>query len=268
MCHVQIMHLKILITIVVFSFGCLVSAEPLSFSQRALTAKAVRYERALGVKRDYRKAFRLYCLAAIQGDKSAVYSIGWLYFNGRGVPRDLELAVGWFQKAATLGSQYGETISKRFPSISPKLDKSCPIFVPGMPVSKQHVETWVRLIAPEFSIDPDLVLHVIGTESAFNYAALSTKNAHGLMQLIPATAKRFGVKDIWNPVQNITGGVAYLNWLMRHFNGNVRFVLAAYNAGESAVRRYKGIPPYGETQRYVRKIIGNYHKTVHPVPAA
>ena len=260
------MHLKILITIVVFSFSWLASADSLAVSQQALTAKALRYERALGVKRDYGEAFRLYCLAAIQGDKDAFYSMGWLYFNGRGVPRDLELAVGWFQRAANLGSRYGETMLKRFPSVSPKLDRSCPIFMPGMPVSKQHIEIWVRLIAPEFSIDPDLVLQVIGTESAFNYAALSVKNAHGLMQLIPATAKRFGVKDTWNPVQNIRGGVAYLNWLMRHFKGNVKFVLAAYNAGESAVRRYKGIPPYGETQRYVRKIIGNYHKTVHPVP--
>ena len=262
------MLLKIQITIVVFLFSCLASADSLPVSQEALTAKAVRYERALGVKRDYREAFRLYCLAAIQGDEVAGYSLGWLYFNGRGVPRDLEIAVGWFQRAATLGSEYGETMLKRFPSVSPKLDKSCPVFMPGIPVSKKHIEIWVRLIAPEFSIDPDLVLHVIEAESAFNYAALSAKNAHGLMQLIPATAKRFGVKDIRNPVQNISGGVAYLNWLMRHFNGNVKFVLAAYNAGESAVRRYKGIPPFGETQRYVRKIIGNYQKTVHPVPAA
>ncbi len=264
----QIMNLKKLITIVILSFSCLVSADSLPFVQQTLMSKAVRYERALGVKQDYREAYRLYCLAAIQGDKDAVFSIGWLYFNGRGVPRDLEIAVGWFQRAANMGSQHGQMMSKRFENVSPQTDKSCPIFKPGMSVSKQQVETWVRVIAPEFSIDPALVLYVIGTESAFNYAALSSKNAHGLMQLIPATAKRFGVKDIWNPVQNITGGVAYLNWLMRHFNGNVKFVLAAYNAGESAVRRYKGIPPYRETQNYVRKIIGNYQKTIHPVPAA
>jgi soluble lytic murein transglycosylase-like protein len=104
------------------------------------------------------------------------------------------------------------------------------------------------------------VLNVIKVESAFNPSALSNKNAQGLMQLIPETAERFGVKDVWNPVENIKGGVAYLNWLMKHFDGNLLWVLAAYNAGESAVTKYQGIPPYIETEDYVRQIIQNYRK--------
>ena len=76
----------------------------------------------------------------------------------------------------------------------------------------------------------------------------------GLMQLIPRTAKRFGVDDVWDPLQNIRGGMAYLRWLLDHFEGDVPLALAGYNAGEEAVRNYRGIPPYNETQRYVRLI--------------
>jgi len=87
-----------------------------------------------------------------------------------------------------------------------------------------------------------------------------------LMQLIPETAERFGVKDSWNPIQNIHGGAAYLHWLLRHFDGKVDLVLAAYNAGEQTVDRYKGIPPYLETQNYVKLIQTWYPNTTHPVP--
>jgi soluble lytic murein transglycosylase-like protein len=88
------------------------------------------------------------------------------------------------------------------------------------------------------------------------------------MQLVPATAERFGVKNVWNPLENIRGGTAYLHWLMRHFTGNVQWVLAAYNAGEKTVEQYQGVPPFNETQNYVRRILATYPKTVHPVPPA
>jgi soluble lytic murein transglycosylase-like protein len=86
------------------------------------------------------------------------------------------------------------------------------------------------------------------------------------MQLIPETALRFGVKDSWNPIQNIQGGTAYLHWLLRHFDGKVDWVLAAYNAGEGAVERYKGIPPFQETQNYVKQIQSKYTRPLHPIP--
>ena len=105
------------------------------------------------------------------------------------------------------------------------------------------------------NVSPALVLAVIGIESAGRTDALSTAGAEGLMQLIPATATRFGVTDSTDATQNIKGGVAYLDWLMNHFNGDPLMVLAAYNAGEGAVDANAGIPPFPETRDYVPKVL-------------
>ena len=105
------------------------------------------------------------------------------------------------------------------------------------------------------NVSPALVLAVIGIESAGKADALSSAGAQGLMQLIPATATRFGVTDSTDTAQNIKGGVAYLNWLMDHFNNDPLMVLAAYNAGEGAVDANSGIPPYPETRDYVPKVL-------------
>lgn len=105
------------------------------------------------------------------------------------------------------------------------------------------------------NVSPALVLAVIGIESAGRPDALSTAGAQGLMQLIPATAERFGVTDSADTTQNIKGGVAYLDWLMKHFNNDPLMVLAAYNAGEGAVDANSGIPPYPETRDYVPKVL-------------
>jgi soluble lytic murein transglycosylase-like protein len=104
-------------------------------------------------------------------------------------------------------------------------------------------------------VSPALVLAVIGIESAGKTDALSSAGAQGLMQLIPATAERFGVTDSTDATQNIKGGVAYLDWLMKHFNGDPLMVLAAYNAGEGAVDANAGIPPFPETRDYVPKVL-------------
>ena len=104
-------------------------------------------------------------------------------------------------------------------------------------------------------VSPALVLAVIGIESAGQIDAVSHKGATGLMQLMPATAVRFGVSDIAAPAQNIKGGVAYLDWLMGEFGGDPMLVLAAYNAGEGAVRQNGGVPPYRETRDYVPKVL-------------
>lgn len=104
-------------------------------------------------------------------------------------------------------------------------------------------------------VSPALVLAVIGIESGGRHEAVSSAGAAGLMQLIPATAERFGVKDSKDPVQNIKGGVAYLNWLMKRFDRDPLMVLAAYNAGEGAVDANKGVPPYAETRDYVPKVL-------------
>jgi soluble lytic murein transglycosylase-like protein len=114
-------------------------------------------------------------------------------------------------------------------------------------------------IAVRHSVNPQLVAAVIHVESAFNPRAVSRKGACGLMQLLPDTARRFGVKkkkDLFDPSKNLEAGVKYLKWLTQRFGGDVEKILAAYNAGEGAVDRFGGIPPYRETQSYVKKIFG------------
>jgi len=112
----------------------------------------------------------------------------------------------------------------------------------------------IRRTATTHQVDAALVKAVMHIESAFNPHAVSHKGAQGLMQLMPETAKRYGAYDLFDPVQNVRAGVMYLKDLQKLFKNNTRLVLAAYNAGENAVLRYKGIPPYNETRDYVRKV--------------
>ena len=104
-------------------------------------------------------------------------------------------------------------------------------------------------------VSPALALAVIAVESAGKPAAVSSAGAQGLMQLIPATAARFGVTDAFDPTQNIRGGIQYLDWLLTHFDNDVVLALAGYNAGEGAVRRNNGVPPFAETRDYVPKVL-------------
>ena len=112
----------------------------------------------------------------------------------------------------------------------------------------------VRAAANEFGVDEAIVRAIIHAESAFRANAVSHAGAQGLMQLIPATASRFGVTDPFDPAQNIRGGVRYLAWLMKRYESNLTLVAAAYNAGEGAVDRNGGVPPYSETRRYVERV--------------
>ncbi|MCA0361357.1 MAG: lytic transglycosylase domain-containing protein [Armatimonadetes bacterium] len=113
-----------------------------------------------------------------------------------------------------------------------------------------------RTAAEKYNLDPRLFEALVEQESAFNPKAISPVGAQGLAQLMPKTAASLGVKDPFDPVQNLEGGAKYLAQMMREFNGDRRLALAAYNAGPGAVRRAGGIPPYQETQNYVRKILG------------
>lgn len=117
----------------------------------------------------------------------------------------------------------------------------------------------INSAAQKFNVDADLIKAVIKAESNFNAGAVSSCGALGLMQLMPATAKGLGVDDPLNPEQNIYGGTKYLQRLLDKYNNNVSLALAAYNAGPGAVDRYGGIPPYGETQTYVKRVL-NYLK--------
>jgi soluble lytic murein transglycosylase-like protein len=123
-----------------------------------------------------------------------------------------------------------------------------------------HFGNFVHASAQRNGIDENLILSVIEAESNFNPKAISRRHAQGLMQLLPSTAARYAVTNIFDPAQNIEAGTHYLKDLLGQFRGNLKFALAAYNAGPEMVTRYGGIPPFPETRAYVRRITAEYDK--------
>jgi len=234
----------------------------------ALREEGIRLESGEGGTQDYRRAYKLFCLAALEGDSRAAYHLGSMYLNGLGRVADNERATGWLKQAEKMGDPDASgVLDARLESVSPADDPNCPLVKPQP--ERQNIKTWVHLLAPYYKINRDLVLSVIQVESNFNARAKSPKNAFGLMQLILPTAERFNVKDVWDPLQNIKGGMAYLAWLKEHFRyakgrrpGRVRLMLAAYNAGEGAVKHHGGIPPYDETRKYVSRVVRLYAKYI------
>ena len=129
----------------------------------------------------------------------------------------------------------------------------------GPRMAPPDVARLVDTIAPSSGLEPQLLLAVISAESGFRAKAVSPKGAQGLMQLMPATARRLGVADPFDPEQNVRGGARYLTELLRMFNDDMRLALAAYNAGENAVLRHgRAIPPYPETRQYVARVMERY----------
>ena len=122
---------------------------------------------------------------------------------------------------------------------------------------KVDLDALIRRLSERYGLPPELVRAVIRQESAYDPFAVSVKGAQGLMQLMPATARRFGVQDVFDPAENVLGGVKYLRFLLDRYEGDTRLALAAYNAGEGAVDRYEGVPPYAETRDYVKRIAGD-----------
>lgn len=140
-------------------------------------------------------------------------------------------------------------------------------FLPATKIMNRPTRSWsgslyprsvyfdeIALAVTRTGVDEALLRSVIHAESSFQRNALSPVGAQGLMQLMPATARRFGVNNAYDPAQNILGGANYLSWLLRRYRGDTRLAVAAYNAGEGAVDRYGGIPPYQETMNYVDKV--------------
>lgn len=240
-------------------------------SPEILREAAVRYESGRGVKQDNKRAYQLYCVAALEGDAVAARRLADIYIEGQGREADSAIASGWLRYAVETGSASADAVDSRLAGVEPAIDPDCPA-VQGTP-DQAEIKTWVRLFAREYGVDPNLVLAVMAVESNYDPRALSPKGARGLMQLLPVTAKRFGVQDIWDPVQNIRGGVSYLRWLIEQYTGRLRLVLSAYNAGEEAVDRYNRIPPYDETKHYVMRILVRYGTRhlilpVDPLPIA
>ena len=131
-------------------------------------------------------------------------------------------------------------------------------------VEAGNFATLIQQYGIQYGVDTDLIRAIISVESGFDPRAVSAKDCKGLMQLHPDTARRFGVSNVFDPAENIEGGVKYLTFLMDSFDRKLDLVLAAYNAGENAVRRYQGIPPFPETVQYVSKVKTAFGKELDP----
>lgn len=244
------------------------------FAQQGDAAAQLELATALefgeGVEKNPELAIDWYCRAAVQGSGDAQFSLGMMYARGNSVARNDRLAAYWLRRAAETGSAHARRFLVHLAGVQPAQESGCSRVATAKWLQTRcttpECRAIVRLVeklAREFRLEVNLVLSVISAESAFNARARSPKGARGLMQLLPATAARFGVKDIWDPEQNIRGGMAYLRWLLAYFEGDVELALAGYNAGERRVVRYQGVPPYPETRNYVARILREYGKRHH-----
>jgi len=137
-----------------------------------------------------------------------------------------------------------------------------PATIIGQHKDRERFHPLVEQVSSEFGIDADLLHAMIRVESNYQHEAVSPKGARGLMQVMPATGERFGYTDLLNPQHNLRAGASYMQWLIKHFDNDLTLALAGYNAGEGAVKRYgKTVPPYRETQQYVKKVMAHYQQT-------
>lgn len=226
-----------------------------------------------------------YCKEARLGDIEAQYQLGMLYAFGSGVPKQPAYAAALFSMAGQQGHYKAQNMLENIRLSSSTLPgcMNSAFIKPEKPLQyslraidnidietrlnrlPKH-KTWivdlVKTMSAWYKIDPKFVLSIISVESNFEPNARSPKNAMGLMQMIPATSERFNVGDAFDVSQNIQGGLEYLQWLINRYKGNVAMVAAGYNAGEGAVDRHHGIPPYPETQNYVAQVLRLYQKPV------
>lgn len=260
------------------------------YSPDRIARMALALEHGEGVPRDLPAAYNLYCVAAAAGSSEAQYALGWMHANGRGAARDDDLAHGLFALATSGGHAHAAKMLERISGDSSRLPPCMhtrmpePPFevaatmppAPGvniretadpfgyLPPDKRKLAELVRDLAKLAGINPRLALAIVAAESNFDPLAVSPKDARGLMQLIPDTARRFNVKDPHDPRENVLGGLAYLRWLLSYYEGRVELATAAYNAGEGAVDKYRGVPPFLETQDYVRRIQRYFESAIHP----
>lgn len=256
-------------------------SDPAESHAEFLLSQALALEHGEGVTQDPVKAAQMYCEAARLGNIEAMFSLGWMYANGRGVDRNDPVAGTLFAMAAYQGHEHAAKMvrftgdyqgvvpeclnppeSERTPDVDSRWDYAR--YLASLPAAKRDIGKLVISLAPKYKIDPALALAIASTESNFDPAAQSPKSALGVMQLIPETAERFNVRDAFDPTQNIKGGLAYLRWLLAYFQGDVALVAAGYNAGEGAVDRYRGVPPYRETRNYVERILSLFRAERHP----
>ncbi|MBP2295473.1 transglycosylase SLT domain-containing protein [Azospirillum rugosum] len=245
---------------------------------------ANRYDRGDGVGMDLGRAFALFCRAAQAGHVEASYRLGRFYWAGMGTDRDPARAIAWLAVAADAGHAEAGRVMRKLPPLDVRRRPDCrpgtvrrpaPADRPRMDAAAfrdmaagSPIGQAAGILASRFGLDSGLVLAVIAVESNFEPGAVSPKRAQGLMQLMPDTTRRFAVRDPFDPVENMIGGMRYLRWLLSYFRGDVRLALAAYNAGEGTVDRHGGIPPYAETREYVRRVGRLYGAERHPFDPA
>jgi len=269
---------------------------------RSYLEQAKAYDYGEGAVRDPAQAARFYCDAARLGDAEGLYSLGWLYASGRGVERHAGYAATLLSMAAAQGHVAARNAQQRLGEASgelpecmtknptmreaakttPSANSVLPVtldelvqadsadldsYVAGLPANKQKIAELIRLLAPQYGINPRLALAIAVSESNLDLLARSSRGALGVMQLIPDTAARFKVRNTFDPGQNIRGGLSYLRWLLAYYRGDVLLAVAAYNAGEGAVDRFRGIPPFMETAFYVKRIYAFYKQPQHPFDA-
>ncbi len=251
------------------------TAQGRDFRQAPRAMTALRQGQAAQHSGNLQKAIALYCVAASTGNPEGYFRIGRLLATGPASVRSAKMANSYLAMAMRLGNQQasryynprvgnapmgdqcgvgmrgGQGSYSALPSTPFNVDS----WVARQPPAKQKLVTMLRHAAKHHKVDARLVLAIAIAESNLNSRAVSPKNAQGLMQLIPETQLRFGVTQPFDPAQNIKGGVSYLKWLDRRFDGDWVLISAAYNAGEKAVERYGGIPPYDETREYVKRVL-------------
>lgn len=255
--------------------------QPDAETLRQFREQARALEHGEGVSKDLLQAFKLYCDAARAGDTEASYAAGWMIANGRGMARDDAVAAYFFTRAADQGHQPARNMLRfvgpasaempeclKEPKVVATAEEDIFAGFTFQTEKQRELADLVIRLAPEYGIAPRLALAIARTESNLDPKAVSPKNAQGLMQLIPETSVRFNVRKPFDPEQNVRGGLAYLRWLLAYFHGDVALTAAAYNAGEGAVNRYLGVPPYAETRGYVQRILQTYPVTEHPYDAS
>lgn len=254
------------------------SALPAFAGEDALEAEPPRVVAALeqglaaelgsGLVRNPELAIALYCDAGTLGSPEGFFRIGRILAIGPDYLRNPALANAYFALAARLGHRAAtEAFDEAVPSAP--LEDTCggfsagferlrfdlDAYISGLSPARRRIADIIRRQAQRHGIDARVALAVALAESNLDARAVSPMNAQGVMQLIPATQARFGVRDAFDAESNVRGGLAYLKWLKARYQGDWGLVAAAYNAGEGAVDRHRGIPPFRETRDYVRRVL-------------
>ena len=253
---------------------------------RRLLEQASERESAAAAEDGAWQAAALYCEASRSGSLEAQYRLGMLYAFGQGVPESRPYAAALFSMAASQGHARANEMldsirlsSDALPACvtTAQLPEKAPRRIAAGSDGTPLIDSYLLSLAPNkrwlvplattlstwYELDPKLVLSVIAVESNFETAAQSPKAAAGLMQLVPGTAERFNVRNAHDATQNLRGGIRYLRWLLSYYRGDVTYALAAYNAGEKRVDRYRGVPPFAETRSYVQRVLRLYGSARH-----